>query len=165
VNGEGVGVGLPGVYAVVAPATPDETLEAPDEAWETADEALEAAAEVADATAEEIAAAALDALLEASAALEETTDAAAEVALATAEEAAPAPGISMGTPASLHVFEMAAMVVAWSAAEHAPKTQGCTEEIREAPFWQWHLKSVREEQPSVDRGVMKQFSYGKLVTV
>jgi hypothetical protein len=137
----------------VAPATPDETLEAADEA---ADEALEAAAEVADATAEEMAAAALEALLEASAALEEATDAAAEVALATAEEAAPAPGISMGTPASLHVFEIAAMVAAWSEAEHAPRTQGWTVEIREAPFWQWHLKSVRDEQPSVDRGVTKQ---------
>jgi hypothetical protein len=142
----------------VAPATPDEALEA-------ADEALEAAAEVADATAEEMAAAALETLLEASTALEETTDAAAEVALATAEEAAPAPGISMGTPASLHVFVIAAMVEAWSAAEHAPRTQGCTVEIRAAPFWQWHLKSVRDEQPSLERGATKQLNCGKLVTV
>ena len=76
--------------ALVAPATPDETLEA--------------AAEVAEAAAEDAAAAALEILLEASAAAEDIADAAAEVALATAEEAALAPGISMGTPASWHVF-------------------------------------------------------------
>jgi hypothetical protein len=151
VNCEALGEGLADRIALVAPATPDETLEA--------------AAEVADATAEEMAAAALEALLEASAAAEEATDPAAEVALATAEEAAPAPGISMGTPASLHVFWTAAMVAALSEAEHAPSTQGCTEERRLAPFWQWHLKSVRAEQPSLERGVMKQLNYEKLVTV
>jgi hypothetical protein len=31
------------------------------------------------------------------------------------------------------------------------------------PFWQWHLKSVIDEQPSVERGVMKQLSCGVLV--
>jgi hypothetical protein len=129
------------------------------------DEALEAAAEVAEAAADDAAAAALETLLEASAAAEEIRDAAAEVALATAEEAEPAPGISMGTPASWHVFWTAAMVEAWSAAEHAPWTQGCTVERRLAPFWQWHLKSVRVEQPSLERGVMKQVNYCRSVAV
>jgi hypothetical protein len=98
-------------------------------------------------------------LLEAAAAAEETADAAAEVALAIAEEPAPAPGISMGTPASLHVFWTAAMVEACSTTEHAPWTWDCTVERRLAPFWQWHWKSVRAEQPSLERGVMKQLNY------
>jgi uncharacterized protein with PhoU and TrkA domain len=59
-------------------------------------------------------------LLEAAAAAEEMTDAAAEVALATAEEAAPAPGMTMGTPAALQVLSTAEIAEAWSAAEHAP---------------------------------------------
>lgn len=122
--------------ALVAAAAPDETLEAKD------------------AAAEETAAAAL----EATAALEETTDAAAEVALATAEEAAPAPGIWMGAPFSAQVFWTAAMVASLSLELHAPSTQGCTEERSWAPFWQWHLKSVRDEQPSLVRGPMKQLS-------
>jgi hypothetical protein len=149
VNCEALGDGL---RALVAPATPDETLDA-------AAEVADAAAEVADAAAEETAAAALEALLEAAAAAEEMADAAAEVALATVEEAAPAPGMTMGTPAAWQVLWTAAMAEAWSAAEHAPWTQGCTVERRLAPFWQWHLKSVRAEQPSVVRGPMKQFNY------
>lgn len=125
----------------VPAATPDETLEAND------------------AIAEEAAAAAL----EVTAALEEAADAAAEVALATAEVALAAAdeaalGISMGTPASLQVFWTAAMVEARSVALHAPWTQGCTEERSWAPFWQWHLKSVRAEQPSLLRGPMKQLN-------
>jgi hypothetical protein len=118
--------------AEVGPAIPEETLEARDETAEAAAELTEAAA------------------LEAAAALEETTEATAEEAL----------GISMGTPASLHVFWTAAMVAAWSLAEQAPRTQGCTVERRLAPFWQWHLKSVTDKQPSVERGVMKQANYG-----
>lgn len=132
-----------------------------------ADEALEAATEVTDSRTDETAAAALDAMLEASVALDETTDAAAEVALATAEEAAEAApealGMAMGTPASWHVFSTAEMVEAWSEAEHAFWTQGCTVARRAVPFWQWHLKSVRAEQPSEPRGPMKQLNYGMLV--
>jgi hypothetical protein len=147
-----------------APAAADEALDA---AAEVAEEALDAAAEVADARTDEIAAAALEATLEASAALEEAADAAAEVALATAEEAAAAAleaaGIWMGTPASWQVFSTAWMVVAWSAAEHAFSTQGFTVARRAVPFWQWHLKSVREEQPSDPRGPTKQVNYDTLV--
>jgi hypothetical protein len=130
------------VRALVAAAAPDEALEAADEAT--------------DATTDETATAAL----EASEALDETTDAAAEVALATADEAAPAAleafGISMGAPASWHVFCTAAMVAAWSLAGHAFWTQGCTVERSWAPFWQWHLKSLIDEQPSDPRGPRKQ---------
>jgi chemotaxis protein histidine kinase CheA len=103
-----------------------------DEARDATDEAAEATADDAEAAWDEATDAALDAAL--GAALE-TTLAAAEVALATAEEAAPeASGIWMGAPASRHVFWTAAMVAAWSAAEHAFRTQGCTEERRLAPF-------------------------------
>jgi hypothetical protein len=130
--------------AEVAPATPEETLEARDE--------------IADAAAEEADAAAL----EAEAAALEAAEAAAEVALATAEDAL---GISMGTPASWQVFWTAAIVAAWSLAGQAPRTQGCTVERRLAPFWQWHLKSVRDEQPSVERGVMKQLNYSMLESI
>jgi hypothetical protein len=138
-----------------------------------ADEALdaaEAATDEAAAAADEIAAEAELATLEAAAALEETADATAEeraaLALATADEAeACAPGMLMGTPASWHVFWTAAMVEACSAAGHAPWTQGCTVARRVAPFWQWHLKSVRDEQPSVERGVIKQLNYKILVVV
>jgi hypothetical protein len=115
------------------------------------EEALEARDEIADAAAEEAEAAALEA-----------AEAAAEVALATAEDAL---GISMGTPASWQVFWTAAMVAAWSLAEQAPRTQGCTVERRLEPFWQWHLKSVRDEQPSVERGVMKQLNYSTLANI
>jgi hypothetical protein len=106
VNWEAEDEGAEGKRALVAPATPEETLE------------------------DEIALATLDA----SAALDETTDWAAEETLATAEEAAPAPGISMGAPASWQVFCTAEMVEAWSEAEHAPSTQGCTLESSWAPF-------------------------------
>jgi hypothetical protein len=151
----------------VAWAAPPVNWEAVEEAPAAADEALDAAAEVADARADEMAAAALEATLEASAALDETADAAADVALATAEEAAPAAlealGISMGTPASWQVFSTAEMVEAWSEAEHAFWTQGCTVVRRVVPFWQWHLKSVRAEQPSDPRGPMKQLNYDMLV--
>ena len=117
VNWEGEEEGAAeGKRALVAPATPEETLEA--------------AAEVAEAIADEITLATLDA----SAALDETADWAAEETLATAEEAAPAPGISMGAPASWQVFCTAEMVEAWSEAEHAPCTQGCTLESNWAPF-------------------------------
>jgi hypothetical protein len=97
--------------------------------------------------------------------LDETAEAAAEVALATAEEAAPlgALGISMGAPASAQVFWTAAMVAAWSEAEHAPWTQGCTVARRLAPFWQWHLKSVREEQPSLVRGPTRHANWDVLL--
>ena len=126
---------------------------APEVGFAAADDALEEADETAEAIAEETAAAALDA----AEALDEAAEAAAEVALATAEETAPeALGISMGTPASLQVFWTAAMVEAWSVAEHAPWTQGCTVARRLAPFWQWHLKSVRAEQPSLVRGPTRQ---------
>lgn len=36
---------------------------------------------------------------------------------------------------------------------------------RDAPFWQWHLKSVRAAQPSEERGPMKQVNCCRLVTV
>jgi hypothetical protein len=141
---------------------------APPVNWDAAEEAAAAAEDLADAralvaepTADEAFEAAALVALEAAAALEEAADATAEesaaLALATAEEAdAWALGISIGTPASWHVFWTAAMVEACSAAGHAPWTQGCTVLRRLAPFWQWHLKSVRDEQPSEDRGVMKQ---------
>jgi len=102
--------------ALVALATPEETLEA--------------AAEVAEASTEETA----PAMLETSWALDETTDWAADETLATAEEAAPAPGISIGAPASWQVFCTAEMVAAWSEAEQAPCTQGCTLASSSDPF-------------------------------
>lgn len=138
----------------VAEAKADETLEARLEAAPAALEAADAAAEVAEATAEEAAPAA-----------EEAAPAADEAALATADEAAPAAdeapgalGMTMGAPASAQVFWTAVMVVAWSAAEQAPWTQGWTLERSSEPFWQWHLKSVMEEHPSEPRAGMKQDS-------
>jgi hypothetical protein len=165
--------GAPPVNVDAAAAADDFADAAALVAEPAADEALdaaEAATDEAAAAADEIAAEAELATLEAAAALEETADATAEeraaLALATADEAeACAPGMLMGTPASWHVFWTAAMVEACSAAGHAPWTQGCTVARRVAPFWQWHLKSVRDEQPSVERGVIKQLNYKILVVV
>lgn len=94
---------------------------------------------------------------EAADATEEAAEAAADVADATAEPAADvASGISMGTPASWHVFSTAAMVAAWSSALQAPCTQGWTVPRSFAPCLQWHAKSVRLAQPSEVRAGMKQ---------
>jgi len=68
-----------------------------------------------------------------------------------------APGTSMGTPAALQVSSVAAIVAAWSEAEHAFCTQGMTAAKRDVALLQWHAKSSSEEQPSLDSGVRKQF--------
>lgn len=84
--------------------------------------------------------------------------AAAEVALAAADETAEElSGISMGTPAAAQVDSTPEMVAAWSSAEQAFWTQGWTVANSSVPFLQWQAKSVKPEQPSVVRGVMKQF--------
>jgi hypothetical protein len=90
-------------------------------------------------------------------------DAEAELAAeldAAALEDAVASGTETVTPASAHVCSTASMVACWSEAEHASCTQGVTEAIRESNFWQWHAKSVREEQPSLESGETKQFNCG-----
>lgn len=122
----------------------------------SADEAADASDEAAEATAEDTAAAALEA---ADAAAELATGAALALGDGAAEGAALVSGMVMGTPTPLHVSSTAWMVVAWSAGEQAPWTQGWTVARREAPFSQWHLKSVRDEQPSEVRGPTKQVSY------
>ena len=117
--------------------------------------------DAAEATAELASLTAALALAAADEAADEPADAAAEVADATAEPAADETlGRSMGTPASAHVFPTASTVVAWSAVEQAPWTQGWTEESSLLPCLQWQAKSVREAQPSLPRGPMKQLSCG-----
>jgi len=75
-------------------------------------------------------------------------------ALETAELAS---GMVMGTPAAAQVELTAAMVFAWSSAEHAFFTQGVTDARRLSLFLQWQAKSDSDEQPSLDNGVRKQF--------
>lgn len=70
-------------------------------------------------------------------------------------EEAPGWGTSMGTPALAQVDSTPEMTSACSSAEQAPWTQGVTLAKRESDFWQWHLKSVRSEQPSLPNAVKK----------
>ena len=137
---------------LAVPVTEAAWLEATDWALEIALATTLLKLLAAEATAEE----ASETTAEVEAAADEATDAAAEVGLEAADETADeVSGISMGTPAPEHVDSTAEMVVAWSAAEQAFCTHGCTAARSSAPFLQWHAKSVRPEQPSLERGVMK----------
>lgn len=113
-NWEAVGVALV-VPLLVAVARTDEAAEATLEATEaTADEAASAA--------DEATTAALDSAL----ATAELTAAAVELGAAEGAADEALSGMLMGAPAASQVDSTAEMVVAWSAAEHAPLTQGWT---------------------------------------
>ena len=68
-------------------------------------------------------------------------------------------GTEMVTPAEAQVFSTPLMTSACSSAVQAPCTQGVTLARSASDFSQWHLKSVRSEQPSPVNAVRKHWSW------